>query len=72
VKILLALDDSEYSMAATKEVAARPWPTRTVVRVLSVAEPVPPPAAELWYDTSGVSERVERELRERAAALTKK
>jgi nucleotide-binding universal stress UspA family protein len=72
MKILLAVDDSQYSSVAIKEVGARPWPAKSIVRVLSVVEPVPPPAAELWYDASGVSERIEKELLQRATLLTKK
>jgi nucleotide-binding universal stress UspA family protein len=72
MKILLPVDDSDFSASATKEVAKRPWPKGTIVRVLSVVEPVPPPAAELWYDASGVPARLERQLRHRAVALTKK
>ena len=72
MKLLLAIDNSEYSAAAIKEVAKRPWPPKTIVRVISVAEPVPPPAAELWYDASGSLERVQEELTKRAAELTKK
>lgn len=70
LKILLALDDSQYSAAAIKEIVGRPWPTRTTVRVLSVVESVPPPAAELWYDASGSLEGLQKELRKRAAELT--
>jgi nucleotide-binding universal stress UspA family protein len=72
MKILLAVDDSPHSAIAIKEVGARPWPPKSVVRVLTVVEPVPPPAAELWYDASGVPERIEKELRQRATLLTKK
>jgi len=39
MKILSAVDDSEYSAAAIKEIAKRPWPKGTTVRVLTVAEP---------------------------------
>ena len=72
MKILLAIDSSEYSAAAIKEVAKRPWPLKTIVRVISVVEPVPVPAAELWYDSSGSLERVKEEMTKRAAELTKK
>lgn len=70
LKILLALDDSEYSATAIKEIVGRPWPTRTTVRVLSVVELVPPPAAELWYDAGGSLEGVQKGLRKRAKELT--
>jgi len=38
MKILLATDDSEYSLAAARSVAKRPWPAGTEVRVLTVVE----------------------------------
>jgi nucleotide-binding universal stress UspA family protein len=72
MKILLPVDDSEFSSAATTEVAKRQWPKGTIVRVLSVIEPIPPPAAELWYDASGMTDRLEKQLRDRTVALTKK
>ncbi|HKU40652.1 MAG TPA: universal stress protein [Polyangiales bacterium] len=37
MNLLLAVDDSHFSEVAANEVAARPWPSGTVVRVLSVA-----------------------------------
>jgi nucleotide-binding universal stress UspA family protein len=66
MKILLAVDHSEYSDAAIKEVSARPWPAKSTVRVLSVVEPLPPPAAELWYDGRGSLDLAQKELRQRA------
>jgi len=71
MKILLAVDGSEYSAAAIKEVAKRPWPPRSTVRVLSVVEPITPPAAELWYDGRGSLEQATREMRKRSIELTK-
>ena len=54
MRIILAIDDSQFSADAVREVAATPWPPDTTVRVLSAAEPVtPPPASELWYDAGG-------------------
>ncbi len=38
MKILLAVDGSEYSLAAVKEAARMPWPAGSVVRIISVAE----------------------------------
>jgi nucleotide-binding universal stress UspA family protein len=43
VKILLAIDGSEFSQAAIEEVIGRPWPSGTEVRVLSVVHPFPFP-----------------------------
>jgi nucleotide-binding universal stress UspA family protein len=45
MNLLLAIDDSYYSELALREVASRPWPEPTTVKVLSVAHflgaPVP-------------------------------
>jgi nucleotide-binding universal stress UspA family protein len=46
MKILLAIDVSPYSRAAVDEVARRPWPPATIIRVLSVIQPYTPPATE--------------------------
>lgn len=70
MKILLAIDNSDYSAEAVTAVAARPWPPNTLVRVLSVIEPITPPAAELWYDAGGSLERVNQEMTKRATKLT--
>ncbi len=70
MKILLGVDGSEYSAAAVEEVATRPWPPGTVVRVLTATEPVVPPAAELWYDAGGNLERARQELTTQAEQLT--
>jgi nucleotide-binding universal stress UspA family protein len=39
MKILLAVDGSEFSDVAVSEVARRPWPEGSEVKVVSVAEP---------------------------------
>lgn len=72
MKLLLAIDNSEYSVEAIKEVAKRPWPPKAIVRVISVVEPVTPPATELWYDAGGSLERVQQEMTKRATELTQK
>jgi nucleotide-binding universal stress UspA family protein len=45
MKVLLAVDHSDASTYAAQEVAIRPWPIGTTVRVLSVTEPQRPPSA---------------------------
>jgi nucleotide-binding universal stress UspA family protein len=40
MKILFATDGSEFSRLAAQSVAARPWPSETQVKVLSVVEPL--------------------------------
>lgn len=72
MKLLLAIDNSKYSAEVIKEVAKRLWPPKTIVRVLSVVEPLPPPAAELWYDASGSLEHARQEMVKRAKELTQK
>jgi nucleotide-binding universal stress UspA family protein len=52
MKILLATDDSECSLAAVRSVAARPWPTGTVLKVLSVEELV---AIEMPMEASSLA-----------------
>lgn len=42
MKILIALDESTYSRAALHSVLARPWPTDSQFKVLSVVEPFHP------------------------------
>lgn len=46
MKILLAIDGSSCSNVAVDEVAQRPWPANSLVRVISVVEPPAPLAAE--------------------------
>jgi nucleotide-binding universal stress UspA family protein len=70
MKILLAIDDSQYSAGAVETVAARPWPPGTIVRVLSAVENIVVPSAELWYDAAGDFESARQELTKRAEQLT--
>lgn len=58
MKILLAVDGSEASLAAVEEAARTPWPEESVVRIVSIAEtplpirelatPLPPGSYEEW------------------------
>jgi nucleotide-binding universal stress UspA family protein len=41
MKILLAIDDSQYSADAVEEVAMRPWPEGSTVRLLSAVDVTP-------------------------------
>ena len=72
MKILLAIDESKYSTWAVREVAKRPWPKGTTVRVLTVAEPFPQIALEPWYGARESLERIDEEVQKRARNLTKK
>lgn len=48
MKILLAVDGSPCSDAATAEIARRPWPDKSSVKVLSAFELPTPPTPEAW------------------------
>lgn len=48
MKILLAVDGSPCSDAAVEEVARRPWPEGSSVKVLTAFELPAPPALEAW------------------------
>ena len=69
MKILLAIDDSPHSRSAVESMRQRPWPQETVVRILSVVQPIPPFATELWYAPSVDITAWETEMDKRANAL---
>lgn len=48
MKILLAVDGSPYSDAAVEEVARRPWPAGSSIKVLTTYELPTPPTPEAW------------------------
>jgi nucleotide-binding universal stress UspA family protein len=48
-RILLPTDGSEYSRAAARSIAARPWPAGCEIRVFSVVELVLPPS-KAWFE----------------------
>jgi nucleotide-binding universal stress UspA family protein len=66
MKILLATDGSACSECAVEEVARRPWPADTQVRVVSVVEPPAPLVAEPYMGLAGYFEEAERVSREQA------
>jgi nucleotide-binding universal stress UspA family protein len=48
MKILLAVDGSSFSDAAVAEIAQRPWPTGSEIKVICAFEIPLPPTAEAW------------------------
>lgn len=48
MKVLLAIDGSVYSDAAVAEVARRPWPSQSEVKVITVVEMPLMPAMDPW------------------------
>jgi nucleotide-binding universal stress UspA family protein len=71
MKILLATDGSEFSNAAAKSIAQRPWPSGSQIRILSVEElpvvqyPGSPPSLSQVYPASLLQELLDC-ARERA------
>ncbi|MDX2029034.1 MAG: universal stress protein [Blastocatellia bacterium] len=66
MKILLAVDGSEYGKFAVESVAARPWPAGTVIKVLSAIEPPYLPATETWVLPETYYSQLETAGREQA------
>lgn len=48
MKILLAVDGSDCSVAAVAAVARRPWPAGSEVKLLAAIEPLFVPTSEAW------------------------
>jgi nucleotide-binding universal stress UspA family protein len=69
MKILLAIDGSPCSELAVAEVAQRPWPEDSQVRVISVVEPPAPLVAEPYLGVAGYFEQVERLKQKQAEAI---
>jgi nucleotide-binding universal stress UspA family protein len=67
MKILIAIDGSEHSKQAVQEIAARPWPSGSEVRIIHAVES-PLPALP---DTMGVGAEFAREQFDRSAASGK-
>ena len=66
MKILLAIDGSTCSDAAVEEVARRPWPTGSEVKIISVVEPPFVPATEPWAVSATYLEEMGNALHDKA------
>jgi nucleotide-binding universal stress UspA family protein len=71
MKILLATDGSPCSVAAIDEVARRPWPVDSQVRVVSIVERPAPLVAEPHLMASGYFEEAEKICRRQAEDAVK-
>ena len=72
MKILIAIDGSDFSQAALQSVIARPWPPDTQVKVLNVVEP---PSLLMGREMGGYDpefEMVWKALREQSKDLVAK
>ena len=72
MKILLAIDGSPCSDAAVEEVARRPWPEGSSLKVLTVLEPPIPPTPETWAVPASYFEEIEAALRKQGQNLIDK
>ncbi len=61
MRVLLAIDDSEFSQEAAREVENRLTAPKTTVRVLHVVGSFVPPAAAIW-DAGGSLDAVNKEV----------
>jgi nucleotide-binding universal stress UspA family protein len=69
MRILLAIDGSKASDAAVTEVARRPWPAGSSVRVLSVAPSLLPAEPLAWYAPGVELDAMEQQGRTHAASI---
>lgn len=73
MKILLAVDGSDCSDAAVREVAGRPWPAGSEIKVISVVEPPPLMAMpDTWGPPTDYYDALEKSAREQAAGSIEK
>lgn len=66
MKILLAVDGSVYSDAAVEEVAKRPWPPQSELKVIMAAETPVIASMEPWAVLPEYFENLEKAVREAA------
>ena len=66
MKILLAIDGSEGSDVAVKQVIARPWPDGSKVKILSVVELLTTVTPENFWVPSSYYLKLEQSLQEQA------
>jgi nucleotide-binding universal stress UspA family protein len=69
MKILLAVDGSSCSRLAVAEVASRPWPAGSYIRIVSAFQVPVSPSPEGWGLSSENYEQMERAVREQAQAI---
>lgn len=69
MKILLAVDGSVYSDAAVEELARRPLPAQSEVKVITAAEIPMPVGMEPWVVSPDYFEEMEKSVRKAAQAV---
>ena len=69
MKVLLAIDGSRHSDAAVAEVARRPWPAGTEVKILTVIHPTVPIFPDPAFAIAAIHTEQAEELRHQAPRL---
>lgn len=69
MRILLAIDGSTCSDAAVTEVASRPWPEGSEIKIVSAFQVPVSPTPEVWALSSEHFEQMERIVRKQAEAV---
>ena len=69
MKILLAVDGSVYSDAAVEELAKRPWPPQSEVKVITAAELPLPIGMEPWAVSPDYFEELGKSVRKAAQGV---
>ena len=69
MRILVPVDGSSFSNAAVSEVAARPWPAASEVKVVTVFQVPVTPTPEVWAISGEYFEALERMAREQAQSV---
>src|SRR5262249_23404678 len=69
MRILLAVDGSEFGDAAVEEIADRPWPPGSQVHVISVIHLPFQPGPEVWSLPESYYFKLEKAERERAGSV---
>ena len=72
MKILLAVDGSDYSDAAVDSVAERPWPKGSIVKIISAIELPFLSASEPWTMPDNYYTQTEQTAKEQAEDAVKK
>lgn len=69
IKLLIATDGSEFSLAAIKSVAGRPWPTDTQAKIISVPHLTLPFVESSYVDSQALAELNKASIEESNSAV---
>ncbi len=72
MRILLAIDGSEFSDAAVEQVASRPWPEASQTDILAVYEPPALPTTDAWVLPQNYYDEMEKASQEQAGECVKR